>query len=71
MAMKNEKTKIKEPYSPENTPNPPQIIDPSQKNERNENEQPIENKQGTGNSPKSTEQDENTKPKRFAETEPD
>ena len=31
-----EKEKIKEPYTPENTPTPPQQIDPSIKNERNE-----------------------------------
>jgi hypothetical protein len=43
--MKNDKNKIQEPYKPENTPNPPQIIDPSVKKERNENDEPIGDKQ--------------------------
>lgn len=45
MVMKDDRKDIKEPYSPENTPNPPQIIDPSQKHEQNENDAPVENSQ--------------------------
>jgi hypothetical protein len=42
--MKQDKNKIKEPYSPEHTPNPPQIIDPSLPKERNERDEPVENR---------------------------
>jgi hypothetical protein len=42
--MKDDKNKIKEPYPAENTPNPPQIIDPSVRKERDQNDQPVENK---------------------------
>ena len=42
--MKQQKTKIEEPYSPEKTPNPPQIIDPSIPNEQNKNDTPVETK---------------------------
>jgi hypothetical protein len=45
MVMKDERKNIKEPYHPDNTPNPPQIIDPSKGKERNEPEAPVENKQ--------------------------
>jgi hypothetical protein len=31
--MDNKKEKIEEPYSPDNTPNPPQIIDPNRREE--------------------------------------
>ena len=48
MVMKNDKNKVKEPFPPEQTPNPPQIIDPSRKNERGENEPPVEDKSGKG-----------------------
>jgi hypothetical protein len=48
--MKDERKNIKEPYSPENTPNPPQIIDPSRKKEHNEDEVSVENKQETRSS---------------------
>ena len=33
----NKKEEIKEPYSPTNTPNPPQDIDPSRSPEKNKN----------------------------------
>jgi hypothetical protein len=36
--MDNKKDKIEEPYSPENTPNPPQIIDPNKREETPGNE---------------------------------
>jgi hypothetical protein len=39
--MKDEKKNIKEPYAPESTPNPPQIIDPSRQNEQGERDQPL------------------------------
>ena len=32
--MENDRKKIKEPFEPENTPKPPQIIDPEERNER-------------------------------------
>jgi hypothetical protein len=49
--MEKEKNRIKEPYSPEDTPNPPQIIDPSRHEEQNKNDRHIENKkpQPSGN----------------------
>jgi hypothetical protein len=31
-----DRDKIKEPYTPENTPNPPQVMDPNLRNERGE-----------------------------------
>jgi hypothetical protein len=39
--MENKDKKVKEPYSPEETPRPPQIIDP---NARKDRENPIEEK---------------------------
>jgi hypothetical protein len=53
--MKDKSKNIKEPYTPENTPNPPQIIDPSRKNEQNENDAPVENK------PRNSEKKQNSK----------
>ena len=47
--MDNKKDKIKEPYSPEQTPNPPQVIDPNRMNEQGEKQRPVENKQGAAN----------------------
>jgi hypothetical protein len=38
------KDKIKEPFNPHQTPAPPQIIDPSTREERNEPDKPIENR---------------------------
>ncbi len=35
-----DKNKVEEPYSPANTPEPPQIKDPSNKTERNEPDPP-------------------------------
>ena len=40
--MKKQDKKIKEPYEPEDTPKPPQIIDPNSKKKR---EHPIEEKE--------------------------
>ena len=34
MENKKDRNKMKEPYTPEGTPNPPQIIDPSYEEER-------------------------------------
>ena len=73
--MKDERKNIKEPYQPDNTPNPPQIIDPSKRNENNEREAPVENKQRDANQqsqeqkaqPKTKEE----KPKRLGESQPD
>lgn len=42
--MEDDRKKIKEPYPPEQTPSPPQIIDPSGRKERNEDDMPIEDK---------------------------
>ena len=50
--MENKKDKIKEPYPPEQTPNPPQVIDPNRRNEEGEREAPVENKQGSRNDPR-------------------
>jgi hypothetical protein len=38
--MENEK-EIKEPFKPENTPNPPQIIDPNKQNDGPEEKAPL------------------------------
>jgi len=40
MFMENEK-EIKEPYTPENTPNPPQIIDPNRRPEDPSEGEPV------------------------------
>jgi len=42
--MEPDKSKIKEPFPPEQTPNPPQIIDPSSHKERKGNNQPVKRK---------------------------
>lgn len=42
--MKDEKNKIKEPFDPAHTPSPPQDIDPSQRRERGERDEPVENR---------------------------
>lgn len=41
--MEDDRKKIREPFPPEQTPSPPQIIDPSNRKERNEDDMPIEN----------------------------
>jgi hypothetical protein len=68
--MKQDKNKIKEPYPPENTPSPPQIIDPNQRKERNEDDMPIENRQknNAGGENKSTQKGKE-KPKLLGESE--
>jgi hypothetical protein len=45
--MEDDKKRIKEPFAPEDTPAPPQIIDPSSRKERGENDRPVENRQKT------------------------
>jgi len=49
MKTKDKNDKIREPYPPEQTPNPPQIIDPNVRNERNEPNAPVEERKGSGN----------------------
>jgi len=44
--MNKQNKKIKEPFDPEKTPKPPQIIDPNSKQKK---ENPIENKGGAEN----------------------
>lgn len=43
LSMKVNKNKIKEPYPPDKTPFPPQIIDPKQQNEEDQ-DVPVENR---------------------------
>lgn len=57
--MESDKNKIKEPFPPENTPNPPQIIDP---NKRNEEPEKAPLKTGKGPSGKGKPDRENQKP---------
>jgi hypothetical protein len=58
--MKNaDKDKIREPFRPEQTPNPPQIVDPNLKNERNERSAPTNSKKNN----KPAEKQENQKVK--------
>jgi hypothetical protein len=46
--MKNtDKDKVREPFPPEHTPNPPQIIDPNLKNERGERSTPANSNEET------------------------
>jgi len=45
--MENEKDKVREHYSPEHTPNPPQTVDPSLRKERNEPDKPVESPEGS------------------------
>jgi hypothetical protein len=55
IAMENEK-KIKEPYRPEDTPNPPQIIDPNRRNDEPGEKNPVRGeKNGPSNEQKETE----------------
>jgi hypothetical protein len=57
--MKNtDKDKIREPFPPEQTPNPPQIVDPNLKNERGERSAPANNNQENN---KPAEKEENQK----------
>jgi hypothetical protein len=39
--MKDQKDKVKEPFPPEATPNPPQIIDPSKESDQGKSKQPL------------------------------
>jgi hypothetical protein len=70
-AMKQDKSKIKEPYSPENTPSPPQIIEPNQRKERNEGSRPVEDRQKnqtTGENKSAQKKEEKPKPLSESET---
>jgi hypothetical protein len=44
--MEDEKNKIKEPFTPENTPNPPQIIDPNKRNDEPTEKNPMKTSKG-------------------------
>jgi hypothetical protein len=68
--MKDERKNIKEPYQPDHTPNPPQIIDPSKPNEDSKKESPVENKR-RDESDKQSENPKLEKPKKLGESEPD
>ena len=50
--MKNDKKEIKEPYEPENTPQPPQIIEPNSGRER---ENPVKDDERPNNRTAGTE----------------
>jgi hypothetical protein len=69
--MKDEQNKIKEPYHPDKTPNPPQIIDPSKRNEDDRKEAPVENKQRENKNESQSENPKLEKPKQLGESEPD
>lgn len=45
-SMENDKNKIKEPFTPENTPNPPQIIDPNKRNDEPAEKTPMKTDKG-------------------------
>jgi hypothetical protein len=68
-AMKQDKSKIKEPYTPENTPPPPQIIDPNQRKEQNEEDRPIENRQKNEKARENKSPQKKEKPKLLGESE--
>ena len=65
--MKDERKNIREPYQPENTPNPPQIIDPSKGNEEGNREAPVENKQRPEKGGSQSENPKLEKPKRVGD----
>jgi hypothetical protein len=67
--MKNDKQKIKEPYPPENTPNPPQNIDPNLQGERENQSKPVENKRPDNDQKEQSKNPESTKPKLLGESE--
>jgi hypothetical protein len=67
--MKDERKNIKEPYNPHQTPDPPQIIDPSKRKEEGNKEAPVENK--NQNHSAQSEKSEQKKTKRLGEDEPD
>lgn len=69
MAMKEDKKKIKEPYHPEHTPPPPQIIDPSMRKERNEPDEPVEGRKNEKRQPDSGQKKKEEKPKLLGESE--
>jgi hypothetical protein len=73
--MEQDKKKIKEPYPPENTPSPPQIIDPSGRKEKNEDDRPIEgrpqNQKETDRQPVKKDQEKTKKLLGESETEID
>ena len=65
--MKDERKNIKEPFHPENTPNPPQIIDPNKRNETNDKDAPIENKQRQENEKRESGNSKGEKPKQVGD----
>lgn len=71
IAMENEKdrNKIREPYTPEGTPNPPQIIDPSYKEEQRDKSTSASNKQQPGDKREPTAGDKKEKKKILGESE--
>ena len=70
MENEKERSKIREPYTPEGTPNPPQIIDPSSRDERKEKDKPDHNKtREAGNESKPTHESEDGKEKLLGESE--
>jgi hypothetical protein len=67
--MKNDKQKIREPYPPENTPNPPQNIDPNLPGERENQNKPVENKRPGNDQKEQNKKSVNAKPKLLGESE--
>lgn len=59
--MRNDKNKIQEPFSPEHTPNPPQIIDPSGKDQHNPKENPVKEEPRNSSKPAGEEKSKETK----------
>jgi hypothetical protein len=62
--MKDQKEKVKEPFSPEATPNPPQIIDPSRGAEQGETEQPLKTQPKNQQSEQKPDQQSKAQPKK-------
>ncbi len=62
--MENDKNKNQEPFRPEETPNPPQIVDPNRPHEQGERKEPVKSegrqntRGGTGQPAKEFEQPE-------------
>jgi hypothetical protein len=70
--MKQDKNKIKEPYDPEHTPKPPQIIEPNTHEERNDRDEPVEDRKNDGLQPGSGQEQKKKKeekPKLLGESE--
>lgn len=69
--MADDKNKIREPFPPEQTPNPPQIIDPSQKKERGEPDKPIESPESERKDDRNPSQGEDRKEKKLLNEDAD